>query len=86
MRYIYVMRERWVITGVEERTDDPLVLRLTKCSVVRVWGTERGLGQLAKDGPTSATKLDPEPDGVEINRADVYRRIPVTSSEVRWQQ
>jgi hypothetical protein len=30
--------------------------------IVRHWGTTRGLGQIAKDGPTPKTILDPVPE------------------------
>jgi len=34
-------------------------LTLTDAACIRRWGTERGLGQLATEGPKTATKLDP---------------------------
>lgn len=34
------------------------VLTITKAQNVRRWGTSAGLGQLAQQGPQSATKLD----------------------------
>ena len=33
-------------------------VRVTNCRNVRYWGTKEGLGQLARTGPTSETKLD----------------------------
>ena len=32
--------------------------KLQRASIIRSWGTTRGLGQIAIDGPTSSTKLD----------------------------
>jgi hypothetical protein len=34
---------------------------LTDAQCVRYWGTAAGLGELAMNGPTSTTKLDPQP-------------------------
>ena len=34
---------------------------ITACQNVRRWGTTKGLGQIASGGPTSETKLDPQP-------------------------
>ena len=34
-------------------------VEMTKASIIRRWGTSRGLGELAANGPLSGTKLDP---------------------------
>ena len=44
-------------------------------SAVRVWGTTRGLGQLAAEGPLSGTKLDPV-NLVRVNMRAVIAVIP----------
>lgn len=38
---------------------DGCTRELRNCRVIRRWGTEKGLGQLASDGPQTETKLDP---------------------------
>jgi hypothetical protein len=83
--YIYVMRERWVIFGVEKvHPTDPTVLILETPAVVAIWGTTEGLGQLAREGPKEGTKFNKEPNGVEINRMDIMRRIPC--NERAWKK
>jgi hypothetical protein len=64
-KIIVVVKERWVLIGeVKEKTAQSL--QLTNTSVIRVWGTERGLGQIAVSGPQPETILDFCGD-VEIN-------------------
>jgi hypothetical protein len=53
---IVVVDSGWVLVG-ESNTQAKQVI-LTNASVVRVWGTNKGLGQIALDGPTSGTVLD----------------------------
>jgi len=50
---------------------------LTGASVVRYWGTTKGLGELA-EGTTGKAKLDPLPDGTRIPHAAVLFRLPVS--------
>lgn len=55
---ILVLQRGWVIVGDVKRTEGSEELVVENASVIRRWGTTKGLGQLAKDGPTSDTRLD----------------------------
>ena len=52
---IVVLQRGWVVVGVYRRDGDEITI--TDASVIRRWGTNRGLGQLA-NGPTDSTVLD----------------------------
>jgi hypothetical protein len=76
-RLIVVIREHWVLIGdvvpsKTKATDD--LIRLSDASVIRVWGTSAGLGQIALDGPTPNTVLDPCGD-VAVARQSVLFTI-----------
>ena len=58
-RQIVVLQRGWVLVGMV--TQDGDYLTITDASVIRVWGTTKGLGEIASGGPTSKTKLDPCP-------------------------
>lgn len=57
---IVVLQRGWVAVGHYSRNGEHA--KLTKASIVRRWGTDKGLGQLAAEGPRPNTKLDPAPD------------------------
>jgi len=54
---IAVLQRGWVFVGRYYK--DGTACRLENSSVIRNWGTTQGLGEIASDGPTSNTKLDP---------------------------
>lgn len=58
-KQILVLQRGWVIVGDVEKTEQEI--KIMNCSVIRVWGTSQGLGEIAKNGPTNKTKLDPCP-------------------------
>ena len=53
---IVVLHRGHVVVGRDERTGEDVVVR--HASVIRVWGTTRGLGEIAAGGPTAKTVLD----------------------------
>ena len=54
---------------------------ITKASVVRLWGTTRGLGEIASGGPTDKTVLDK----IGEVRANMRAVIAIVPCEVsRW--
>lgn len=53
---IAILQRGWVMVGRFERTGSDCTLR--DASVIRVWGTTRGLGEIATDGPAKKTILD----------------------------
>lgn len=56
---IVVLQRGWVVVGFFSKEGEQC--KLDVASVIRVWGTTKGLGEIAKGGPTSKTVLDPCP-------------------------
>jgi hypothetical protein len=54
---ILVLQRGWNVVGRYSKDGSEHVL--TDASVIRYWGTTRGLGEIAAGGPTPTTKLDP---------------------------
>ena len=55
---IVVLQRGWVFVGRYTLDPDTQIVTLTDSRNIRVWGTTRGLGELAQSGPTESTKLD----------------------------
>ena len=53
---IVVLQRGWVVIGRYHSEGEDAVL--TDASVIRSWGTDKGLGQLALEGKQTNTKLD----------------------------
>lgn len=53
---IVVLQRGWIMVGKFERNGSDC--KLHNASVIRSWGTTKGLGEIAQNGPTSNTKLD----------------------------
>lgn len=58
-KQIVIAQRGWVFVGDVTRTEADVVIE--NVAVIRRWGTTDGLGQLARSGPTQATRLDPCP-------------------------
>lgn len=56
---IVILQRGWVIVGRYSQTGDNC--RIDDGYVIRNWGTTKGLGEIAKAGPTEKTVLDPMP-------------------------
>lgn len=57
---IVILQRGWVVVGYWYQ-DGPNCT-LTRAAVIRIWGTTKGLGEIAYDGPTPKTVLDKCPD------------------------
>lgn len=55
-KQIVVLQRGWVVVGDVAEVGDKVII--DNASVIRNWGTTKGLGELV-EGPTSSTKLDP---------------------------
>lgn len=54
---IVIADRGWIYVGDIE--DDGINCEIRNCSVIRRWGTNKGIGQLALEGPQKNTILDP---------------------------
>lgn len=76
---IAILDRGWVFVG--RVTEQPSAVRIEGADCVRRWGTERGIGQLALNGPTRETKLDPA-GTVTVPRTSVVALID--AAEASW--
>ena len=53
---IVILQRGWVFVGKFSKIGS--ACKLTDASNIRTWGTTKGLGEIAENGPTSTTKLD----------------------------
>jgi len=56
MKQIVIAQRSWIFVGDVERSGDDVTITNAQC--IRRWGTTKGLGELAKNGPTKNTILD----------------------------
>ena len=55
-KQIVVLQRGWVVVGDISKSETEV--KIKNAFVIRVWGTSRGLGEIAENGPTSKTVLD----------------------------
>ncbi len=76
---IVVLQRGWVVIGWLYQLGSQM--RLCGASVIRRWGTTRGLGQLAAEGPTENTTLDRSP---EIRFHELTVVLSIVCDEAIW--
>lgn len=76
---IVILQRGWVIIGEYREEKDEFVCENSK--VIRVWGTTRGLGELALEGAKLNTKLD-ECGTVRSLKTTIVARLDV--DETKW--
>jgi len=77
---IVVLQRGWVLIGRFEK--DGTHCKLHNASVIRSWGTTKGLGELAESGKLKDTKLDKCNGLVEFDILTVVLTISV--NEDKW--
>ena len=77
---IVVLQRGWVMVGRLERNGSEC--KLHNASVIRCWGTTKGLGEIAQEGPKSSTKLDKCGGTVEFDYLTVV--CAITCKESVW--
>jgi len=79
---IVILQRGWVMVGRFERKGSDC--KLTDASVIRSWGTTKGLGEIAEAGPTASTKLDKCNGTVEFDYLTVVATI--SCNEKKWEK
>ena len=77
---IVILQRGWVMVGKLEQDENKC--KLHNASVIRIWGTTQGIGEIAKGGPTSSTRLDKCYGVVEFDALTVIATI--ACSEEKW--
>lgn len=76
---IVILQRGWVAVGYFLK--DGNYCTLDSASIIRVWGTTKGLGEIAAGGPTSKTVLDPCP---KIRFHELTAIAMIDCAEDKW--
>jgi hypothetical protein len=76
---IVILQRGWVMVGRLERNGSDC--KLHNASVIRIWGTKKGLGEIASNGPTKDTVLDKCGGIVEFDYLTTVAVIAVEESK-----
>ena len=76
---IAILDRGWVF--IARATESPSALELTNAACIRYWGTTKGIGQLALEGPQRETKID-EAGTVTVPRTAIIALIDAV--EAKW--
>lgn len=67
---IAVLQRGWVYVGNVNQVGDDYTLTNGAC--IKRWGTSKGLGEIARNGPTANTELEPVTDVVFHEAGKVF--------------
>lgn len=76
---IAILDRGWVF--IARVSESPSVITLSNAACIRYWGTTKGIGQLALEGPQSGTKID-EAGTVTVPRTAIIALIDAV--EAKW--
>jgi hypothetical protein len=77
---IVILQRGWVMIGRYEYGEKKC--KLHNAMVIRSWGTTKGLGELAAEGPKESTKLDPTNGLVEFH--PLTEVATIVCNEEKW--
>ena len=77
---IFVLQRGWVVVGKIVELGHRV--KLFPAGNIRRWGTTNGLGELAANGPTAKTVIDPLPLGALFNELTVVLELPC--DDTKW--
>ena len=70
---ICVLQRGWIVVGKFSQKGSEC--KVTNASIIRTWGTTKGLGEIAENGPTEKTILDKTPDVIFHELVGVFQII-----------
>jgi len=76
---IAILDRGWVF--IARVSESPSAIELTNAACIRYWGTTKGIGQLALEGPQRVTKID-EAGTVTVPRTAIIALIDAV--EAKW--
>lgn len=78
---ICILQRGWVVVG--RWSKDGQECRIESAYVIRRWGTSKGLGQIAIEGPTTNTVLEPV---TTVRYHEMNEVANMTATHKRWQE